>query len=124
MIACSLSFFLIVGAASWESRQYFRGKRVRSMATQTSPRSNTTTRQSPLLRIDGVVMHGNIAEIRGGTDPEATLMINGERVALVFDRSSFRHFIGPLPKGSAIISVTAQDDAGGVHTQQLLLTIP
>jgi hypothetical protein len=77
---------------------------------------------SPSLHIDSVVQHGHIVELRGSTEPGAVVMINGQ-TAVIFDGSTFRHFLGPLPSGTTIVTVTAQDEHGGVNTQQVALTI-
>jgi hypothetical protein len=77
----------------------------------------------PDLRITGVVQHGHILEIKGFTEPGATVMINGQPAATIFDRNSFRQFIGPLPRGATIIAITSQNSEGGVNTQQLAFSI-
>jgi len=77
----------------------------------------------PSLRIDSVVQHGNIAEITGATDPGVMVMINGQQAAVVFDRNEFHHFVGPLPKGTTILSVTCQNEEGGTVTQKVAVTI-
>lgn len=77
----------------------------------------------PLLRIDSVVQHGHIAEIKGTTDPGVTVMINGERAAVVFDGNQFHHFVGPLLKGTTILSVTCQNEEGGTVTQKLAVAV-
>jgi len=77
----------------------------------------------PILQTQSIVQHGHIFEVKGRTELGATVMINRERVAVVFDGSSFRHFVGSLPTGLTIITVTAQDDEGGVNTQRLGVTI-
>ena len=49
-------------------------------------------------------------------------MINGERVPLIFDNCSFKHFI-LLPEGPSTIAVTAQGPAGGVNTQLIKVNV-
>jgi len=79
--------------------------------------------RSPALRITNVVQHGRIVEIEGTSDAGTVVMINGQRVASIFPDNSFRHFVGPLPRGRSILSVTCQDENGGVKTQQLAITL-
>ena len=79
--------------------------------------------RSPELHISKVVQHGRIVEIVGDTDPGAVVMINGQSAATIFDHNSFRHFVGPLPSGTTIITVTSQDERGGVNTQRVAVTI-
>jgi hypothetical protein len=50
-------------------------------------------------------------------------MINGDPVVTLFDASSFHHFLGPLPSGTSIVSLTAQDEHGGVNTKQIVITL-
>ena len=83
------------------------------------PTQGTGTGPTPLLQIQSVVHHGRVVEVRGRTAPKTTVMINGEKAAVVFDDCGFRHFVGPLPSGLTIISVTAQDEGGGVNTAQV-----
>lgn len=79
--------------------------------------------RSPTLQINSVIQHGRIFEIQGSTDPGAVVMINGETASTLFEGTSFKHFIGPLPSGTSIISVTSQDSQGGVNTQRMALTV-
>jgi hypothetical protein len=62
-------------------------------------------------------------EIKGATDTGTVVMINGQPVASIFPENTFRHFLGPLPKGPSIVSITCQDELGGVNTQQLAVTV-
>ena len=50
-------------------------------------------------------------------------MINGEPAAIMFDGNAFRHFVGPLPHGTTIVSITCQNERGGVDTEQLAVTV-
>jgi hypothetical protein len=75
--------------------------------------------QAPNLDINAIVHHGRIIEIKGCITPMATVMINGRTAATMFDNGCFRHFVGPLPAGPTIVTVTAQDDQGGVSTRNL-----
>jgi hypothetical protein len=77
----------------------------------------------PALHITSLVQHGDIVEIQGSTDPGAVVMINGETAPTIFGENEFRHFLGPLPFGTTVITVTSQDERGGVNTQQIAATI-
>lgn len=77
----------------------------------------------PILRVTSIVQHGHIVEIQGTTEPGAVVMINGQPAATLFDGNQFRHFVGPLPAGTSIVSVTSQNDHGGVNTQQMAVTV-
>jgi hypothetical protein len=77
----------------------------------------------PLLEITAVVQHGHIYEIKGRVERGALVMINDEKVP-TFGESSFRYFVGPLPTGLTVITVTLQNEKGGVNTKQLAITAP
>ncbi len=90
-----------------------------------SMRAQQLESPKPALNIKKLVPHGHIVEIIGETEPNTTVMVNGEKAALVFDGgSSFRHFVGPLPDGVTNISVTVQSDDGRVNTKQLAVVLP
>jgi hypothetical protein len=78
---------------------------------------------APTLHVTSIVQHGHIVEIHGTTDPGAIVMINGQPAATIFEPNEFRHFVGPLPVGTSIITITSQNDQGGVNTQQMAVTV-
>jgi hypothetical protein len=78
----------------------------------------------PTLDIKSIVQHGHIVEIIGSAEAGSTVMVNGEKAAVIFDGSSFRHFVGPLPDGLSNISVTIQTDDGGVNTTRVAVMLP
>jgi len=83
----------------------------------------TSEPSPPMLRVTSMVQHGRIVEIQGTTDPGAVVMINGQPAATLFDGNQFRHFVGPLPAGTSIVTMTSQNDQGGVNTQQMAVTV-
>jgi hypothetical protein len=78
---------------------------------------------SPSVHIDSVIVHGHIIEISGSTGPGVVVMINGQTASTIFGANAFHHFMGPFPSGTTIITVTAQDEQGGVNTQQIAASI-
>lgn len=78
----------------------------------------------PVLNVDSITQHGHIVEIKGDTEPGTAVMVNGERAAVIFDGSRFHHFVGPLPDGVTLITVTVQDSEGGVNTKKLAVELP
>jgi glucodextranase-like protein len=66
------------------------------------------------LELDYVQL-GHVIEIKGKTEPNARVMVNGQD-AVVNGDGTFHHFTNPLPTGENIITVTAQDAKGGVST--------
>ncbi len=77
---------------------------------------------TPKLQISDMRQTGQVVEIKGSADCDAAVMINGERVPLIFDHCSFKHFV-VLPEGPSTIAVTAQGPAGGVNTQLIKVNI-
>lgn|SRR2546425_11982367 len=114
--------FLLISLAGWRYHLSRRPLHGGVIAVQPISRTSASPR-TPVLRIESVVQHGHFMEIRGAAEPGTTVMINGEKAELIFDHSSFKHFLGPLPLGSTIITITAQNKEGGVNTQQVEVTI-
>ena len=85
--------------------------------------ANRVLARGPDLEDISVVHHGRIIEVKGGTESGAIVMINGEPAATFFDGNQFKHFVGPMLPGTSIVTITAQDDSGGVTTRQLAVTI-
>lgn len=69
------------------------------------------------LEIQPLVYHGHIVEIKGRTEPEATVLINGERVPLVLGDGSFT-FFAYVPARNFRITITAQNRNGATKTLQ------
>jgi hypothetical protein len=119
-VACLL---LLSPAIYYAGHSYlFCLSRSKSHSVQASS-SRVATPSVPALRIDAVLLYGHIVEVEGSTDPGAVVMINGETAPTLFAGNTFRHFLGPLPFGTAIITITSQDERGGVNTQQVAATI-
>ena len=70
------------------------------------------------LDLEPFVQHGHVLEVRGKTEPDARVMVNGREVPLINTDGSFRYFTPPLTNGESVITVTAQNANGGVNTQQ------
>ncbi len=71
-----------------------------------------------LLSIESVVLHGRVIEVRGRTEPGATVTINAESVASVKPDGTFTHFTKPLSEpGVHSITVVAQNRRGDVVTR-------
>ncbi|HET9837127.1 MAG TPA: hypothetical protein VFR84_02755 [Candidatus Angelobacter sp.] len=66
------------------------------------------------LELDYVQL-GHVIEVKGKTEPNARVMVNGQD-AVVNGDGTFHHFTNPLPTGENLITVTAQDAKGGVST--------
>ena len=77
----------------------------------------------PRLHFDTVVEHGHIIEIQGTTEPGASVMINGEPVPVIFEGATFRYFVGPLPTGLTVLTISAQTEDGGVNTQRAAVEV-
>jgi hypothetical protein len=67
------------------------------------------------LELGDFVQMGHVIEVKGHTEPNARVMVNGQE-AVVGSDGAFRHFTNPLPTGENLITVTAQNAKGGVNT--------
>jgi hypothetical protein len=61
--------------------------------------------------------------VRGKTEAEARVMVNGREVPLIASDGTFHYFTPPLPNGESVITITAQNARGGVNTQQKTVVI-
>jgi len=75
------------------------------------------------LELQPFVQHGHVIEVRGKTEPNARVMVNGQQVPIVGGDGSFHFFTPPLPNGANMITVTAQNARGGVRTEQKKVVI-
>lgn len=80
--------------------------------------------QEMALAIDGVQLHGRVAEIIGRTEPGATLIVNGAAVPNIAADGTFRHFTEPLTPGEHTIVVIGQNRRGGTAKQQTSIVVP
>jgi hypothetical protein len=75
------------------------------------------------LELDPFIQHGHVIEVKGKTESNARVMVNGHEVPVIGADGSFRFFTPPMPTGENIITVTAQNARGGVKTQQKKVVI-
>ena len=67
------------------------------------------------LELSDFTQLGHVIEVKGHTEPNARVMVNGQE-AVVGSDGAFHHFTNPLPTGENLITITAQDAKGGVNT--------
>jgi len=75
------------------------------------------------LDIEPFVQHGHVIELLGKTEVGARVMVNGHEVPVVGADGGFHYFTPPLPTGETLITITAQNSKGGVHTEQQKVVI-
>jgi len=75
------------------------------------------------LDLEPFVQHGHTIEVRGKTEPNARVMVNGHEVPAVKADGSFSYFSPSLPAGENLITITAQNSKGGVKTLQKKIVI-
>ena len=75
------------------------------------------------LDIEPFIQHGHVLEVRGKTEPDARVMVNGREVPMINTDGTFRYFTPSLANGESVITVTAQNANGGVNTQQKKILI-
>lgn len=67
------------------------------------------------LDVQPFVQRGHMIEVRGKTEPNARVMVNGVEVPAMAD-GSFSWFSTPLPNGENVITITAQNSKGAFNT--------
>jgi hypothetical protein len=80
--------------------------------------------QEMLLEVTSTELHGSLVEVSGRTEPGATLIINGEKVADVRADGTFHYFTPPMSKGSQSIVITGQNRRGGTAIKRVSIVIP
>ncbi len=75
------------------------------------------------LDLETIVQHGHLIEIRGKTEANARVMVNGQEVPLIQSDGSFQFVTPPLPTGENVLTITAQNAKGGVNTKQKKIVI-
>jgi hypothetical protein len=80
--------------------------------------------QEMMLEVDQTVLHGNVVEIIGRTEPNAALIVNGQHVADITADGHFRHFTEPMTRGSQTIVITGQNRRGGTQVKRVQIVIP
>jgi hypothetical protein len=75
------------------------------------------------LDLDPFVQRGHTIEVRGHTEPNARVMVNGFEVPAVNSDGSFSFFTPGLPTGENLITITAQNTKGGARTIQKKVVI-
>jgi hypothetical protein len=75
------------------------------------------------LELSPFVQHGHVIEVKGKTERNARVMVNGAEVPYISNDGSFQFFTPPLPDGENTITVTAQNAKGGVKTRQKKVVI-
>jgi hypothetical protein len=75
------------------------------------------------LELSPFVQHGHVIEVKGKTEHNARVMVNGAEVPYISNDGSFQFFTPPLPNGENVITVTAQNAKGGVKTRQQKVVI-
>lgn len=121
---CSAVGVLIVSALAFTLHRAHLTHKLQRSTENNESRSITSSSLPPVLNVESITPYGHIVEIVAETDPAATVMVNGERAAVIFPGSRIRHFVGPLPDGVTIITITAQNDEGGVNTKRLAVVLP
>lgn len=79
--------------------------------------------QDMLLEVDSL-LHGNVVELSGRTEPGAALIINGEAVADIRPDGRFRYFTQPLSRGSHELTIMGQNRRGGLVTRPITIVVP
>jgi len=124
MTVCALSLAVIIPLIRHSAEAGKHAAWSKQPETKTnSDFARSSVPRAPSLHVTSVVHHGHIVEIKGNTEPGCVVMINGQPAATIFSGNEFRHFLGPLPSGTTIVSITSQNEQGGVVTEQIVVTL-
>jgi hypothetical protein len=66
------------------------------------------------LELSDFVQLGHVIEVKGHTEPNARVLVNGQEAVVASD-GAFHHFTNPLPTGENVITVTAQNSKGAYN---------
>jgi hypothetical protein len=80
--------------------------------------------QDMLLDVTSIEFHGKVVEVIGNTEPQATLIIDGEAVADIGPDGKFRYFTQPMTSGDHVIVITGQDRRGGTAIKRVPIVVP
>lgn len=80
--------------------------------------------QEMLLEVEGTQLHGAVVEIRGQTEPGATLLVNGQPVAQIDKDGKFLYFTPPMPRGSQTLVIVGQNRRGGTASKKISIVVP
>ena len=122
--ASSIMCALIIAAIAFALHRSYVAQTLRISTHKNESHPKTSDPRPPVLNIESITPYGHIVEIVAETAPGCTVMVNGQRAAVIFPGSRMRHFVGPLPDGITVITITAQDDGGGVNTKRLAVELP
>jgi hypothetical protein len=113
------------GAYYWTVQSVDRGGKesVESEKNRFTVIAKGTDNVEIALELSPFVQHGHVIEVKGKTERNARVMVNGAEVPYISNDGSFQFFTPPLPNGENIITVTAQNAKGGVKTTQQKVVI-
>ena len=122
--ACSAGGVLMIIAVAFTLFRPHVPQKLRRPPERNQSQSISSGPRTPILNVESVTPYGHIVEIMAETEPGTAVMVNGQRAAVIFAGSRIRHFVGPLPDGVTEITITAQNDEGGVNTKTLAIVLP
>ena len=116
---------LLEGAYYWmvQSLDPFGKESVESEKNRFTVIPRTADAAPIVLDLDQFVQHGHVIEVRGKTEPNAKVMVNGQEVPMLQPDGTFQFLTAPLPTGENLITITAQNSKGGVRTEQKKIVI-
>ena len=121
---CSAAGVLMIIAVAFTLLRPRVPQKLRIPTERNEIQSISSGPRTPILNVESVTPYGHIVEIVAETDTGTTVMVNGQKAAVIFAGSRIRHFVGPLPDGVTVITITAQNDEGGVNTKTLAIVLP
>jgi hypothetical protein len=80
----------------------------------TKPQANTSQIPPPPLTIETVEARGNILQVKGHTEPGASLTVNGQRIDVAAN-GTFNEYITLEPGAKPLVVIRATGINGGVN---------
>lgn len=118
------AILLAIAGASFAGLRYIQKANNSVGAPASGTGAKSSQPEIPDLAIERIIQHGHIVELQARVSPGTTVMVNGQRAAVIWGDGEIKHFVGPLPDGISEIAITVQNDMGGINTQQISVSLP
>ena len=110
-------YFWVVTSEDAVGRESAESERNQFTVAAHAAEANVALELEPLLR------HGHVIEIKGKTEPNARVTVNGQEVSDVRADGGFSYFTPSLPEGENVLTVTVRSAKGGAKTMQKKVVI-
>src|SRR5581483_11481998 len=88
---CSIGALIVIGM-TLELHRTHLPRKIHGTSANDKSHSNLLGPRTPVLNVESITAYGHIVEIEAETEPGTTVMVNGEKAAVIFAGSRIRHF--------------------------------